>query len=109
MALLAFDNPADSPFSDYLLPAQRQRLACEINSAILEYENLESQTKLNLLIKMLLWSQDLLDKRQTTYPKIIDIGNARLEEAATATSSVCAMTSKSLPALRMVSACDIHT
>ncbi len=63
MALLAFENPNDSPFSDLLQSVQRQRLASEVNSAILEFENLESNAKLNILIKMLLWSQDLLDKK----------------------------------------------
>lgn len=80
MALLAFDEPIDSPFSDLLELIQRQRLSCEINQAILEYENLESISKLNVLIKMLLWSQDLLDKRSIFYPKMTDIGNARIEE-----------------------------
>jgi hypothetical protein len=86
MALLAFDNPIDSPFSDLLHSVQRQRLASEINSAILEFENLESNAKLNILIKMLLWSQDILDKRTISYPKMTDIGNARIEES-TATNT----------------------
>lgn len=80
MALLAFDDPTDSPFSDLLETIQRQRLSCEVNKAILEYENVESSSKLNILIKMLLWSQDLLDKRAVLYPKMTDIGNARIEE-----------------------------
>lgn len=81
MALLAFENPNDSPFSELLLPVQRQHLSGEVNSAILEFENLESKSKLNVLIKMLMWSQELLDKRAVCYPKMIDLANARLEEA----------------------------
>lgn len=81
MALLAFEDPCDSPFCDLLEIVQRQRLASEVNLAILEYENVESNAKLNILIKMLLWSQDLLDKRLIVYPKMNDIGNARIEEA----------------------------
>lgn len=80
MALLAFENPTDSPFADLLQSVQRQRLASEVNSSILEYENSESTAKLNTLIKMLLWSQDLLDKRGVIYPKITDLGNARIED-----------------------------
>jgi hypothetical protein len=80
MALLAFENPHDSPFCDLLQSVQRQRLASEVNSSILEFENSESNAKLNILIKMLLWSQDLLDKRSVTYPKMTDLGNARVEE-----------------------------
>ncbi len=80
MALLAFENPNDSPFADLLLPVQRQRLASEVNSAVLEFENLESNAKLSILIKMLLWSQDLLDKKSVNYPKMTDLGNARVED-----------------------------
>ena len=82
MALLAFDDPSDSPFADLLELIQRQRLSCEINTAILDYENIDSNSKLNVLIKMLLWSQELLDKRSVMYPKITDVGNARIEEAS---------------------------
>lgn len=80
MALLAFENPTDSPFCDLLAPVQRQRLSGEVNAAILEFENLESNAKLSILIKMLLWSQDLLDKRAVNYPKMIDLANARVED-----------------------------
>lgn len=80
MALLAFENPSDSPFCDLLAPVQRQRLSGEVNSAILEFENLESNAKLSILIKMLLWSQDLLDKRAVNYPRMIDLANARVED-----------------------------
>ncbi len=86
MALLAFELPDESPFSDLLQPLQRQRLASEVNSAILESENFEANSKLNVLIKMLIWSQDLLDKRSVAYPKMTDIANARVE-AAVATNN----------------------
>ena len=80
MALLAFDEPNESPFSDLLQSVQRQRLASELNSAILEYEHVESTAKLNTLIKMLLWSQDLLDKKGVAYPRMSDLANARVED-----------------------------
>ena len=80
MALLAFENPSDSPFCDLLAPVQRQRLSGEVNAAILEFENVESNAKLSILIKMLLWSQDLLDKRAVNYPRMIDLANARVED-----------------------------
>lgn len=80
MALLAFENPQESPFSDLLQTVQRHRLASEANSAILEFENQESNAKLNILIKMLLWSQDLLDKKGVNYPKMTDLSNARVED-----------------------------
>lgn len=80
MALLAFENPIESPFSDLLQSVQRQRLASEVNSAILEFENSEPTAKLNILIRMLLWSQELLDKRSIVYPKMTDLGNARIDD-----------------------------
>lgn len=83
MALLAFENPVDSPFSDLLHSVQRQKLASEVNSAILEFENLESTAKLNVLIKMLLWSQDLIDKKSIAFPKMTDLANARVEDVNT--------------------------
>jgi hypothetical protein len=87
MALLAFENPNDSPFADLLNNVHRQRLASEANSAILEFENSESTAKLNILIKMLLWSQDLLEKRSISFPKITDLANARYEEANVSNSA----------------------
>lgn len=87
MALLAFENPQDSPFADLLHTVQRQRVASEANAAILEYENMESNAKLNVLIKMLMWSQDILDKREISYPKMTDIANARIEGPNQMTSS----------------------
>ena len=80
MALLAFENPNDSPFKELLQSTQRQKVAHAVNSAILDFENLDSNAKLNILIKMLLWSQDLLDKRAVNYPRMIDLGNARIED-----------------------------
>ena len=86
MALLAFEDPNDSPFSDLLLEVHRQSLSGEVNAAILEFENFESNAKLTVLIKMLLWSQDLLDKKAVNYPRMIDLANARVE-AVNMTSS----------------------
>lgn len=80
MALLAFEKPNESPFEDLLHPVHRQKLASEVNSAILEFENLESNAKLNTLIKMLLWGQDQLDKKSIVYPKMTDLANATIED-----------------------------
>ena len=88
MALLAFENPFESPFADLLHVVQRQRVASEANAAILEYENVESNAKLNILIKTLMWSQDLLDKRSINYPRMSDIANARVEDTQMTTSNV---------------------
>ncbi|XDA82431.1 hypothetical protein R6Z07F_012349 [Ovis aries] len=41
LALLAFDNPEDSPFGDLLNMMQRQKVWSEVNQAVLDYENLD--------------------------------------------------------------------
>ncbi|KRT82546.1 hypothetical protein AMK59_3467, partial [Oryctes borbonicus] len=42
IALLAFEDPLSSPFGDLLLPAHRQKIAGEVNAAILKMEHQES-------------------------------------------------------------------
>uniref|UniRef100_A0A673UI16 GID complex subunit 8 homolog n=1 Tax=Suricata suricatta TaxID=37032 RepID=A0A673UI16_SURSU len=41
LALLAFDNPEESPFGDLLHMMQRQKVWSEVNQAVLDYENRE--------------------------------------------------------------------
>ena len=41
LALLAFDPPDASPFADLLHPSHRQKVASELNAAILEAQNQE--------------------------------------------------------------------
>merc|ERR1719348_252239 len=69
LALLAFEDPAGSPFADLLSPAHRQQVASELNAAILRAEHAEStQSKLGVMLKRLLWAQDELDKKRVRYP-----------------------------------------
>ncbi|KAK3924398.1 Glucose-induced degradation protein 8-B-like protein [Frankliniella fusca] len=80
LALLAFDEPTQSPFSDLLLPTHRQKVASELNAAILKTEHLESTSpRLSNLLKLILWAQDELDKRKVKYPAMTNIGNALIE------------------------------
>ncbi|CAB0034312.1 unnamed protein product [Trichogramma brassicae] len=80
LALLAFDEPQRSPFSDLLQPTHRQKIASELNAAILKMEHQESTTpRLNNLLKMILWAQDELDKKKVKYPKMTDLANATID------------------------------
>lgn len=75
MALLAFDNPEDSPVGELLCPSQRQKVASELNAAILEAEHKETSPKLSNLLKLLLWAQTELDAKKAKFPKMVDPGS----------------------------------
>lgn len=80
LALLAFEEPHKSPFSDLLHPTHRQKVASELNAAILKMENRESTTpKLSSLLKLILWAQDELDKKKIKYPKMSNLANAVID------------------------------
>ncbi|KPJ01636.1 PREDICTED: glucose-induced degradation protein 8 homolog [Papilio xuthus] len=81
LALLAFPDPHSSPFADLLLPAHGQKIASELNAAILKMENQEyTNPKLCSLLRMILWSQSELDKHNVKYPKMTDLANATIEQ-----------------------------
>ncbi|CAH0388816.1 unnamed protein product [Bemisia tabaci] len=80
LALLAFEEPTKSPFSDLLQQAHRQKVASELNAAILKVEHDESTTpRLFNLMKLILWSQDELDKKKIKYPHMTDLSTATIE------------------------------
>ncbi|XKL62251.1 hypothetical protein PGB90_002084 [Kerria lacca] len=80
LALLAFEEPMKSPFSDLLNQTHRQKIASELNAAILKMEQVESPVpKLFNLMKIILWAQDELDKKKVKYPHMTDIGTATIE------------------------------
>ncbi|XP_022918775.2 glucose-induced degradation protein 8-B homolog [Onthophagus taurus] len=80
IALLAFEDPMSSPFGDLLQPQHRQKVASEVNAAILKMEHQEStMPKISTLLKLILWSQDKLDKKSTKYPKMTDLSSATIE------------------------------
>nr|CAG4650455.1 EOG090X0CTI [Sida crystallina] len=81
MALLAFDDPEKSPFGDLLHPSHRQRVASELNAAILKAEHRESTTpQLVSLMKLVMWAQDQLDQKKVKYPKLTDLARAVLDD-----------------------------
>ena len=72
MALLAFDDPRSSPVGDLMDAAQRQKTASELNAAILSSQCHETEPRVALLLKMLLWAQQRLEER-ASFPKIVDL------------------------------------
>lgn len=81
MALLAFspEMVSASPVADLLDQAQRQRIASELNSAVLVSQAQDDTPKLPSLIRMLLWSQQQLEER-ANFPKIRDVVTSHLED-----------------------------
>ncbi|GLD46235.1 glucose-induced degradation protein 8 homolog [Lates japonicus] len=80
LALLAFDNPEESPFGDLLNMMQRQKVWSEVNQCVLDYENRESTPKLAKLLKLLLWAQNELDQKKVKYPKMTDLSKGTIED-----------------------------
>lgn len=80
LALLAFEKPQESPFADLLEQSYRQKIASELNAAILRCEhNEDSMPKMMFLLKLILWAQTRLDSRSINYPKMKDLETAQLE------------------------------
>ncbi|XP_048838617.1 glucose-induced degradation protein 8-B homolog isoform X2 [Brienomyrus brachyistius] len=80
LALLAFDDPQNSPFGDLLNTIRRQKVWSEVNQAVLDYENKESTPRLVKLLKLLLWAQNELDQKKIKYPKMTDLSKGTREE-----------------------------
>lgn len=70
LALLAFDEPQASPFGDLLHPSHRQKVASEVNAALLDEDQ---RPQLTVLLCLLLWAQEQLDNRKVRYPKVTDL------------------------------------
>jgi len=82
LALLAFEDPFSSPFSDLLSISHRQQVAGEVNAAILKAEHADSaQSKLTTSLKQLIWAQDELDKKKVRYPHMTDLSSGKVQPA----------------------------
>jgi len=81
VALLAFDDPHSSPVGELMEPSQRQKTASELNAAILSSQCHETEPRVALLLKMMLWAQQRLDER-AHYPRIVDLVAAQPGGAA---------------------------
>ncbi|XP_076450491.1 glucose-induced degradation protein 8-A homolog [Babylonia areolata] len=77
LALLAFENPENSPFGELLHISQRQKVASELNAAVLE---VDATPELASLLKLVMWGQDELDKRKVKYPRMTDIAHGKIED-----------------------------
>lgn len=53
-------------------PSQRQKTASELNAAILSSQRHETEPRVALVLKLMLWAQQRLDER-VSYPKIADL------------------------------------
>jgi len=83
LALLAFDNPENSPYSDLLQMSHRQQLASEVNEAILKDQSGSAEAtkpQIVTLIKLLLWTQNELEKKKLKFPKMTDLATATIKE-----------------------------
>jgi len=81
LALLAFDRPETSPYADLLQLSHRQQLASEINEEILRDQmgsHDVARPQLVTLVKLLLWTQNELDKKKVKYPKMTDLTTATI-------------------------------
>ncbi|XP_054274198.1 glucose-induced degradation protein 8-A homolog [Macrosteles quadrilineatus] len=79
LALLAFEEPNNCPFSDLLNQTHRQKVASELNAAILKIELQEPTTpRLYNLMKLILWAQDELEKKKVKYARMTDLGSATI-------------------------------
>ncbi|XP_053696592.1 glucose-induced degradation protein 8-B homolog [Sabethes cyaneus] len=80
LALLAFEKPQNSPFADLLDQTHRQKVASELNAAILKMEHQEqSSPRMINVLKLILWAQAELDKKNVKYPKMVDLATATID------------------------------
>lgn len=80
LALLAFEKPTQSPFSDLLDQTHRQKIASELNAAILRIEHKQNQNpRMMNVLKLILWAQSELDKRSVSYARMTDLSSAKFD------------------------------
>lgn len=80
LALLAFEKPAQSPFADLLDQSHRQKIASELNAAILRIEHKQNQNpRMMNVLKLILWAQKELDSRNIPYSRMTDLSTAKFD------------------------------
>ncbi|KAG9395117.1 CTLH/CRA C-terminal to LisH motif domain [Carpediemonas membranifera] len=77
IALLAFPSLDDCPLKGILSGAFREEVASLVNSIILRTQYRESESKLEYLMKVLVWGQTELSKR-ASFPKIENLTTGEL-------------------------------
>lgn len=76
LALLAYEDPSNSPYHDLLNVSNRMQLASEVNEIILKETtgNIETpKPRLVTLLKLLYWTQNELEWKKVAYPKLDDL------------------------------------
>ena len=79
MTLLALDRNAQVPFSEMLKSSQRSKVASELNAAIVDRQNTIVPDRLTALMKLVMWTQEVLEKKNVKAPKIKDITTGQIE------------------------------
>lgn len=88
LTLLAFDHPADAdecPVASLLLPSQRQKIASELNAAILANQSQETMPRLPGLLRKVLWAEKQLEEK-VHFPHM-SVMDAELKEPSGASGS----------------------
>lgn len=80
--MFSFDNLINYFYRDKILCVLSYynvcfQVASELNAAILE---VDATPKLANLLKLLLWSQEELDKKKIKYPRMTDIASGTIED-----------------------------
>lgn len=70
MALLAFEDTAACPVGHLLDNSQRHKTASELNGAILASQSHQREPLLPICLRMLLWSQEALARRNVRFPRV---------------------------------------
>ena len=78
LGLFAYDDPKRSPFSTLLDHSQRLRVVSEVNTAILGTQGREGESRLSILMKQVIWSQEQLGKKNIQFPKLKNISEGKL-------------------------------
>ena len=86
LALLAFDDPTTSPYSNLLDSSQRLKLVSELNSALLASQDQETTSRLSVLMKLVLWTQEQLQKKGISFPKLANISSGKLESSSSSST-----------------------
>lgn len=83
LALLAYENPEKSPYSNLLDNSRRLQLASEMNDVIIQEtigEVESSKPRLVTLLKLLFWTQSELERKKIRFPKMTDLVNGTILE-----------------------------
>ncbi|XP_016994613.2 glucose-induced degradation protein 8 homolog [Drosophila takahashii] len=88
MGLLAFDRPEYSPYGDLMYYSYRQKVAGQINAAMVRCQDAENKVqedepmepRMMFLIKLILWAQNKLDREGYTDFHKINFDHGDFEE-----------------------------